>query len=115
MIHKLGTLGILATLSLVFTTRSEEHISRYGPAKTRTKMRHILLFPAGKGEAHFSPSSFHLINRARRLLGFLACLAGAAVCFGVGFITLPLLAIRPAKFALSFRHVHVNSARALHC
>jgi len=36
------------------------------------------------------------------LLGFLACLAGAAVCFGVAFLTLPLLAIRPAKFALSF-------------
>jgi hypothetical protein len=39
----------------------------------------------------------------RRLLGFLACLAGAAVCFGVAFFTLPLLALRPAKFALSFR------------
>jgi hypothetical protein len=112
---QLGTLGIPAILSLVFTTRSEEHISRYGPVKTRTKMRHILLFPAGKGVAHFSPSSFRLINRARRLLGFLACLAGAAVCFGVAFFTLPLLAIRPAKFALSFRHVHDNSARALHC
>ena len=115
MIHKLRTLGIPAILSLDFTTRSEEHISRYGPMKTRTKMRHILLFPAGKGEAHFSPSSFHLINCGRRLLGFLACLAGAAVCFGVAFITLPLLAIRPAKFALSFRHVYDNSAPVLHC
>ena len=115
MIHKLGTLGIPAILSLVFTTRSEEHISLYGPAKTRTKMKHILLFPVGKGEAPFSPSSFHLIDCARRLLGFLACLAGAAVCFGIGFFTLPLLAIRPAKFALSFRHVHDNSACALHC
>ena len=115
MIPKLGTLGIPAILSLVFTTPSEEHISRYGPVKTRTKMRHILPFPAGKGEAHFSPSSFYLINRAPRLLGFLACLAGAAVCFGVAFLTLPLLAIRPAKFALSFRHAHDNSASALHC
>jgi hypothetical protein len=115
MIHKLGTLGIPAILSLAFTTQSEEHIFRYDPVKTRTKMRHILLFPAGKGEARLSPSSFHLINRARRLLGFLACLAGAAVCFGVAFVTLPLLAIRPAKFALSFRQVHDNSARALHC
>jgi len=115
MIHKLRTLGIPAILSLVFTTQSEEHISRYAPVKTRMKMRHILHFPAGKGEAHHFPSSIHLINRARRLLGFLACLAGAAVCFGVAFITLPLLAVRPAKFALSFRHVHDNSARAFHC
>ncbi|TFY61872.1 hypothetical protein EVG20_g6894, partial [Dentipellis fragilis] len=33
---------------------------------------------------------------------FLGCLAGAAVCFAVAFFTLPLLALRPAKFALSF-------------
>jgi len=115
MIHKLRTLGIPAILFLVFTMRSEEHISRYGPVKTQTKMRHILPFPAGKGEAPFFPSFFCLINRARRLLGFLACLAGAAVCFGIAFFTLPLLAIRPAKFALSFRHVHDNSARAFRC
>lgn len=70
--------------------------------------------PVGKGETPLSLSSIHVINRARRLLGFLACLAGAAVCFGVAFLTLPLLAIRPAKFALSFRYVH-NFARALHC
>jgi hypothetical protein len=40
-----------------------------------------------------------------RLLGFGGCLLGAAVCFFVAFLTLPLLAIRPAKFALAFRHV----------
>jgi hypothetical protein len=38
-----------------------------------------------------------------RLLGFGACLLGAAACFLVAFISLPLLAIRPAKFALAFR------------
>lgn len=110
MIHNLWTPGIPEIPSLDFTTRSEERTSRYGPVKTRTKMRHILLSPAGKGEAHRSHSSFRLINRARRLLGFLACLAGAAVCFGVAFVTLPLLAIRPAKFALSFRHVRDSSS-----
>lgn len=61
MIHKLGTLGTPAIRSLDFTAQSEEHISRYDPAKTRTKRRLILLFPAGKGEAHSFPS-FHLIN-----------------------------------------------------
>jgi len=35
-----------------------------------------------------------------RLLGFGGCLIGAAVCFFIAFMTLPL---RPAKFALSFR------------
>ncbi len=40
----------------------------------------------------------------RRFLGFIGCLVGAAVCFGVAFLTLPLLAIRPAKFALAFRY-----------
>lgn len=57
-----------------------------------------------------------------RLLGFIGCLIGAAVCFFVAFLTLPLLALRyvfnvmqqfpllqsnstssPAKFALAFR------------
>lgn len=40
-----------------------------------------------------------------RLLGFGGCLIGAAVCFFVAFLTLPMLAIRPAKFALAFRCV----------
>jgi hypothetical protein len=38
-----------------------------------------------------------------RLLGFGACLLGAAACFFVSFLTLPTLAILPRKFALSFR------------
>ncbi|KAJ3503223.1 hypothetical protein NLJ89_g8529 [Agrocybe chaxingu] len=42
------------------------------------------------------------LSRWERLLGFGGCLIGAAVCFFVAFLTLPLLAIRPAKFALSF-------------
>ncbi len=40
----------------------------------------------------------------RRLLGFGACLIGAAVCFFVAFLTLPWIALRPAKFALAFRY-----------
>lgn len=40
-----------------------------------------------------------------RLLGFGACLLGAAVCFFVAFLTLPWLALKPGKFALAFRCV----------
>jgi len=36
------------------------------------------------------------------LIGFGGCLLGAAVCFFVAFLTLPVLALRPAKFALAF-------------
>ncbi|KAI0297001.1 ER-to-golgi vesicle protein transport Sft2 [Multifurca ochricompacta] len=46
--------------------------------------------------------AYFALSRWERLLGFLACLAGAAVCFAVAFFTLPLLAVRPTKFALSF-------------
>jgi len=42
------------------------------------------------------------LSRWERLLGFVACLVGAAICFAVAFITLPLIAFKPAKFALSF-------------
>jgi hypothetical protein len=45
------------------------------------------------------------LSRWERLLGFVACLVGAAICFAVAFITLPLIAFKPAKFALSFRFV----------
>ena len=41
-----------------------------------------------------------------RLIGFGACLLGAAVCFFVAFATAPLIPIRPAKFALALRYVH---------
>ena len=48
-------------------------------------------------------------QRGRRLLGFGACLLGAAVCFFVAFLTVPLIALRPAKFALAFRYACVFS------
>ncbi|EIM80180.1 ER-to-golgi vesicle protein transport Sft2 [Stereum hirsutum FP-91666 SS1] len=51
---------------------------------------------SNEDEAYFA------LSRWERLLGFLGCLAGAAVCFAVAFFTLPLLALRPAKFALAF-------------
>ena len=50
-----------------------------------------------------------------RLLGFGACLLGAAACFFVAFLTLPLLAIRPAKFALAFRYAwHMQIVASTH-
>ncbi|KAF8494865.1 ER-to-golgi vesicle protein transport Sft2 [Russula emetica] len=58
--------------------------------------------PLRSSENSNEDEAYLALSRWERLLGFLACLAGAAVCFGVAFITLPLLAIRPAKFALSF-------------
>ncbi|KAJ8507187.1 hypothetical protein ONZ45_g10418 [Pleurotus djamor] len=42
------------------------------------------------------------LSRWERLLGFGACLLGGVACFFVAFLTLPLLALRPAKFALAF-------------
>ncbi|KAG5645612.1 hypothetical protein DXG03_005603 [Asterophora parasitica] len=51
---------------------------------------------SNEDEAWFALSSWE------RLIGFGACLVGAAVCFFVSFITLPMIAVLPAKFALSF-------------
>jgi hypothetical protein len=48
-------------------------------------------------------SGLEVTELGDRLLGFGGCLLGAAVCFFVAFLTLPLLALRPAKFALAFR------------
>ncbi|KAG5735585.1 Protein transport protein sft2 [Termitomyces sp. T112] len=51
---------------------------------------------SNEDEAWFALSSWE------RLLGFGGCLVGAAVCFIVSFMTLPLIVLRPSKFALSF-------------
>ena len=40
-----------------------------------------------------------------RFMAFLGCLAGGAVCFFVAFLTLPILAIKPRKFAVAFTFV----------
>ncbi|KAI9435600.1 ER-to-golgi vesicle protein transport Sft2 [Lactarius indigo] len=58
--------------------------------------------PLRSNERSNEEEAYFALSRWERLLGFLACLAGAAVCFAVAFLTLPLLALRPAKFALSF-------------
>ncbi|GAA6036172.1 hypothetical protein JCM8097_006814 [Rhodosporidiobolus ruineniae] len=47
--------------------------------------------------------AYFALSRWERFLGFLLCVAGAAVCFAVSFfIGLPLLAVKPRKFAVSF-------------
>ncbi|KAA1466851.1 ER-to-golgi vesicle protein transport Sft2 [Dentipellis sp. KUC8613] len=58
--------------------------------------------PLRSSERSNEEEAYFALSRWERLLGFLGCLAGAAVCFAVAFFTLPLLALRPAKFALSF-------------
>jgi len=52
----------------------------------------------------FSPHCMKIISPSSRLIGFGACLLGAAVCFFVAFATAPLIPIRPAKFALALRY-----------
>ncbi|KAI0270639.1 SFT2-domain-containing protein [Gloeopeniophorella convolvens] len=58
--------------------------------------------PLRSSEQSNEEEAYFALSRWERLLGFVACLAGAAICFAVAFFTLPLLAVRPAKFALSF-------------
>jgi len=41
------------------------------------------------------PALVLLANDPHRLLGFGACLIGAAVCFAAAFFSLPLLILRP--------------------
>ncbi|GJE88944.1 ER-to-golgi vesicle protein transport Sft2 [Phanerochaete sordida] len=58
--------------------------------------------PLRSNERSNEEEAYFALSRWDRLLGFGGCLLGAAVCFFVSFITLPMLALRPAKFALSF-------------
>jgi len=58
--------------------------------------------PLRSSETSNEEEAYFALSRWERFLGFIGCLVGAAVCFAVAFLTLPLLAIRPAKFALAF-------------
>ncbi|KII84113.1 hypothetical protein PLICRDRAFT_179792 [Plicaturopsis crispa FD-325 SS-3] len=58
--------------------------------------------PLRSSERSNDEEAWFALSRWERLLGFGGCLLGAAVCFFVAFLTLPLLAIRPRKFALAF-------------
>lgn len=60
-------------------------------------------------------SSLSSIHPLSRLIGFGACLLGAAVCFSVAFLTAPLIPIRPAKFALALRSVRQKPSFTVLC
>ncbi|KAF8878282.1 ER-to-golgi vesicle protein transport Sft2 [Gymnopilus junonius] len=58
--------------------------------------------PLRSSEQSNEEEAWFALSRWERLLGFGGCLIGAAICFFVAFITLPLIVVKPAKFALSF-------------
>ena len=60
--------------------------------------------PLRSNERTNEEEAYLSLSRWERFLGFLACIAGAAVCFFFSFIFLspPILALRPQKFALAF-------------
>jgi len=83
------------------------------PASTASSTRSSGLFgnftnalsdyiPVNSGERSNEEEAFLALSRWERFLGFLLCCAGAAICFFIAFITVPLLALRPAKFAVAF-------------
>ncbi|KAF5345827.1 hypothetical protein D9756_010890 [Leucocoprinus leucothites] len=58
--------------------------------------------PLRSSESSNEDEAWFALSRWERLLGFIGALVGAAVCFFVAFLTLPMLAFKPAKFALAF-------------
>ncbi|KAF8708058.1 Protein transport protein SFT2, partial [Rhizoctonia solani] len=65
--------------------------------------------PLRSDERSNEEEAYFALSRWERLLGFGACLLGAATCFFVAFLTLPWLALKPGKFALAFRHSWIPS------
>ncbi|KAM0747864.1 SFT2-domain-containing protein [Meredithblackwellia eburnea MCA 4105] len=59
--------------------------------------------PVRSGERSNEEEAYFALSRWERFTGFLLCCAGAGVCFMISFfIGLPLLALKPRKFAVSF-------------
>ncbi|SCZ94637.1 BZ3500_MvSof-1268-A1-R1_Chr12-3g04013 [Microbotryum saponariae] len=60
--------------------------------------------PVRSGERTNEEEAYFALSRWERFSGFLLCTAGAALCFFIAFfIGLPLLALKPRKFAVSFQ------------
>ncbi|KAI8445197.1 Got1/Sft2-like family-domain-containing protein [Phakopsora pachyrhizi] len=58
--------------------------------------------PLRSSERSNEEEAYYALSRWERTIGFLMCTAGALICFTIAFFTLPLLAIKPRKFAVSF-------------
>ncbi len=96
-----------ATHSPAFITPLAAPTSRCAQTSGPTRKRRTSRCRDGSGESRVHRDGFSCTNERRLLdeglLGFIVCILGAAACFFVAFITLPFLALRPAKFALAFR------------
>ncbi|TKA54741.1 hypothetical protein B0A53_02550 [Rhodotorula sp. CCFEE 5036] len=75
--------------------------------------------PLRSSERSNEEEAYFALSRWERFVGFLLCIAGAAACFVVSFlIGLPMLAIKPRKFAVAFSlgsilFMHIFSAERL--
>ncbi|KAH9460917.1 hypothetical protein Pst134EA_017229 [Puccinia striiformis f. sp. tritici] len=58
--------------------------------------------PLRSNERSNEEEAYYALSRWERTIGFLMCTTGAMICFIISFFTLPLLAIKPRKFAVSF-------------
>lgn len=58
--------------------------------------------PVRSGERTNEEEAYFALSRWERFLGFLMCCVGASICFLLAFLTLPLLAVKPRKFAVAF-------------
>ncbi|EGG05325.1 uncharacterized protein MELLADRAFT_36798 [Melampsora larici-populina 98AG31] len=58
--------------------------------------------PLRSNERSNEEEAYYALSRWERTIGFLFCIAGASVCFLIAFLTLPLLAFKPRKFAVAF-------------
>jgi len=58
--------------------------------------------PLRSNERTNEEEAYYALSRWERTIGFLMCTTGAMICFMISFFTLPLLAIKPRKFAVSF-------------
>lgn len=58
--------------------------------------------PLRSGQRSNDEEAYLALSHWERFLAFLLCQAGAAFCFLIAFLTLPMLAIKPRKFAVAF-------------
>ncbi|CAH6720305.1 protein transport protein Sft2p [[Candida] jaroonii] len=56
--------------------------------------------PTYRNENQIQEPSWFQLSNFEKIVGFIMCLSGSALCFGISFFLFPVLALKPRKFGM---------------
>ena len=92
------TSGIRSWFSQKFSRSSTPS----SPSESSTSASSTYWFPSSSSSNGNNEDDSSWLSRKQRILGFVLCLIGGVVCFGMASLYLPVLLLKARKFALLF-------------